>query len=226
MFDRQALATYLESMSFAAASLARMFRAQGREQGSEGRDPACGSNSPGSSESSARASSSSRTSPRGRAVGCAQCGPVCINLDTVRAPSLFELATSAHPIEGPESSLWPTPTVQHTVTYGRRNGVPTMALAGAVRMWPTPDASGAGSNRGGMAGREGPIRPALASAVLWYTPGASRGGPSQVFKKTQNQVTGPLNPSWVETLMGFPIGWTDIPLDQIKRKKRGSRRAQ
>ena len=38
---------------------------------------------------------------------------------------------------------------------------------------------------------------------------------------------GSLNPAWVEALMGFPAGWTDIagPQDAAKHKPRGSRRA-
>lgn len=33
----------------------------------------------------------------------------------------------------------------------------------------------------------------------------------------------PLNPSWVESLMGFPGGWTDGPQDQVRSKGHGKR---
>ena len=56
-------------------------------------------------------------------------------------------------------------------------------LANAVKMYPTPkaqNARGAGQKHG-------------------------NGGPS-----LDAVVGGQLNPTWVEWLMGFPIGWTDL----------------
>lgn len=114
---------------------------------------------------------------------------------------------------------------------------------------PTPTATDFGSNRGGQAGRTGPIRyslmtmarknkwptpkardwkrnsgnrnsPDLPTAVKWATPtvhgnynrkGASKNSGDGLA--TQVAATepagGPLNPTWVEWLMGWPLGWTD-----------------
>ena len=61
---------------------------------------------------------------------------------------------------------------------------------------PTPSASSYGSNRGGAKGRTGKVRYSLAAL-------ASRG-------QLAIHPRGPLSPIFVEWLMGFPIGWTDL----------------
>lgn len=82
-------------------------------------------------------------------------------------------------------NLWPTPTVADIKTYWhhRRGGNPS--LAGAVKMWPTQTVDAARN---------------------------STNPPSQADRHTSlpAQVGGTLNPEWVEWLMGFPIGWTDL----------------
>ncbi len=99
--------------------------------------------------------------------------------------------------------------------------------AGSVSViYPTPSASSYGTNQGGAAGRTGPIRMSLATMArrnMWPTPtvcgnynkaGLSKssgdGLATAVIKKSSGQTGGPLNPKWVEWLMGFPIGWTDL----------------
>jgi hypothetical protein len=122
---------------------------------------------------------------------------------------------------------------------------------------PTPSAMEYGSNRGGAAGRMGPVRPSLGTMArqgLWPTPTKSSGtgagehgtgGPNlQTAVKlwptprtagmcggtgNWNQLKekcadldearkmgagngGQLNPTWVEWLMGWPLGWTDLKL--------------
>ncbi len=82
--------------------------------------------------------------------------------------------------------LWPTPTVAAAKSGGRYgNGAPSLATA-ARDFWPTPTSTnhkqGANSKAGG------------ASAGALLLPAAAGGM---------------LNPTWVEWLMGWPIGWTD-----------------
>ena len=97
-------------------------------------------------------------------------------------------------------------------------------------MLPTPSASTYGSNRGGAAGRTGKDRPSLdtmARKGLWPTPAArdgtqhgytpacttrrqKEGHSVQLPERLSLEERGPLNPAWVEWLMGFPIGWTDL----------------
>lgn len=76
----------------------------------------------------------------------------------------------------------------------------------AVKEWPTPNASGGGYNQGGAQGKVGPIRYTLDGLAA----------------KEGRQ----LNPDWVETLMGFPVGWTAGPPDEVKPSTIGSRRVR
>lgn len=90
---------------------------------------------------------------------------------------------------------------------------------GIRNLLPTPSASQYGSNQGGAAGRVGPIRPSLETMArrnLWPTPtahNAKEGGyPAEHERNTPTLASaagGKLNPTWVEWLMGWPLGWTD-----------------
>jgi hypothetical protein len=77
-------------------------------------------------------------------------------------------------------------------------------------MWPTPTAAEYGSSNNGDPG-DG--RGAF----------ATKGKPS--LSTEARRSGGMLNPNWVETLMGFPIGWTDGPADPETLPLFGSRRA-
>ena len=95
-------------------------------------------------------------------------------------------------------------------------------------MWPTPRASAAMSenldNVRKRVERRGRLGAKLEESVaLWPTPLASDShyrlqGSSQAANNLQAMArrgelspeTGKLNPTWVEWLMGFPIGWTDL----------------
>lgn len=102
------------------------------------------------------------------------------------------------------------------------------------RNWPTPKASPSGPDFA-RAGREESGGDDLATATeqigLWPTPRASEwkgtgplGSKSQEYRLDRHyldatvqdaeQESGPLNPDWVEWLMGFPIGWTDLEVDE------------
>ena len=100
-----------------------------------------------------------------------------------------------------------------------------------MKMWRTPDNMAGGSNLPGIqkALDEGhlkrpsgqPIQIRLSDQVreerIWPTPtvndSKNNGGPSQHKRKTKALnvvVGGKLNPTWVEWLMGYPSGWTDL----------------
>lgn len=137
--------------------------------------------------------------------------------------------------------LWPTPTVNGN--YNRAGASPTSGdgLDTAVKMWPTPRSSDA--EHGGPNQRDSKGKPALPSAAarMWPTPKTPTGGGQvermtkgggirkleDAISKTVGYNTGQLNPAWVELLMNFPPGWTDLdgPLALEKNSTNGSRPA-
>ncbi len=135
--------------------------------------------------------------------------------------------------------MWPTPTAIDSGT-GRVNRSqsagaatrPTLAYMANKNLWPTPQAR----DGKGTSGPNHQFSPTLPDTVLWATPAAQDGKnstlpPSQAGRQTlpgdllRSGEEGRLNPAWVECLMGFPAGWTDIggPLRQARRKKPGNR---
>jgi hypothetical protein len=113
------------------------------------------------------------------------------------------LGKSVWEAQGKIPAMWPTPTTQENEHPGaiwnekwRRvspSGVSHgMNLADAVRIWPTPTA------RDGK-GASGHRSEARRLADLTYR-----------ARIVDGVTTGSLNPTWVEWLMGFPIGWTDL----------------
>jgi hypothetical protein len=120
--------------------------------------------------------------------------------------------------------LWPTITA-HTpdMESNGPNGHSGTYLAGAVKQWGSPAANDANktphcevnSNQAGLAKSVG-----LELQRQWATPRTPTGGPESAQRKQElgrttsgggdlaSQAAGKLNPRWVETLMGLPIGWT------------------
>ena len=123
---------------------------------------------------------------------------------------LWEQTMWAHPTEERESGLWLTPsTVQIEPTEGRREkrkayreSIGRKDVAGCLaeqvatpEMWPTPRAS-EWKDVGPVGSKSHTHmdkRDYLCAKV-----------------KDPEQPTGSLNPQWVEWLMGYPIGWTDL----------------
>jgi hypothetical protein len=128
-----------------------------------------------------------------------------------------------------EVMLWPTPTVHgnHNQPGSSKNA--GWGLSSAAKQWPTPTATLA--TKGGRItprkGREGGTLIEAVSARSWPTPNASDANKwsnqTLADRKSKGQqvrlptaVTpeggkgGQLNPEWVEWLMGWPIGWTEL----------------
>ena len=128
---------------------------------------------------------------------------------------MWELPTSDRESSssGPNSQgLWPTPVGDgDRRTTFKQGGMP---LGVAVRMWPTPtarlaDQRGAQAKRYSDPKRSNDLDDAVAATPKEYpTPTATRRTGLQSHGR--NVVIGQLNPTWVEWLMGFPLGWTDL----------------
>jgi len=154
------------------------------------------------------------------------CGLVALTLSSKTCPSwgmmqsgaCWELGTSARPIketgcgylQTTHQYMIPTPTTMPEAPNKNANtNGPKNLLEVAQnnwnpgQMWPTPCVSD--HNGSGSAGK---LRDRLDYAV-------KRGGTkNKTYDKPQDQTTGRLNPPWVEWLMGWPVGWTDLkPLE-------------
>jgi len=137
------------------------------------------------------------------------------------------------------SGSWlPTPVVaQHPYNQSRSPGAARRpSLYGMARhgLWPTPKSS---DHRTGLPGRAvHPRRRNLNDAAArWPTPlardarscrGAARTPSSQGSEPLVTAVGGRLNPTWVEWLMGAPLGWTDpdceLSATELSRRSRCS----
>lgn len=127
---------------------------------------------------------------------------------------------------------WPTPVASDGKRWSGAYGRGNLTLAGASRMWPTPDASAVNISeplekwlerrerlKAKKINGNGAGMPLGIAVRLWPTPAArdfrfpnaksyaERGGGTK-GEQLPNAVGGALNPTWVEWLMGFPIGWT------------------
>jgi len=125
---------------------------------------------------------------------------------------------------------WPTP---HGMSKdGKTNGPSGNELGRAVNQaerFATPTSSMvtmADMEQAKTAGNS-PNRPSYAEAkAMWATPTASVGGPEpkgKTGRKLVTQVGGSLNPTWVEWLMGWPLGWTDCDASATAKFRQWSR---
>ena len=142
---------------------------------------------------------------------------------SMRNGELYPRQTWEPTISETESGLWPTPIASGggggknlDNPSGIHQGNP---LASAVKMssnkWPTPISNDAkkGANCDPNNTQNG-----LAGAVqIWPTPTAhmakETNAPSEALRNEPSmasRVGGQLNPTWVEWLMGWPLGWTDL----------------
>ena len=165
---------------------------------------------------------------------------------TPRKRMYFRLAPSVHRTLANASSLWPTPLAGDGEHGGpnSRDSRGRYSLTGLVHhAWPTPVALDAGSGRINRSlspnATERPTLAMMARKGTWPTPTANdsknatlppgaehRDSLPGALMQMETRHTGNLNPEWVESLMGFPVGWTalDGPLPRTNRKRNGSRR--
>ena len=111
---------------------------------------------------------------------------------------LMKLRLSEQGIGGSESFLWRTPdTADATDRTMRVNSRGEPMLSGQVKLFPTP------TTGAGLCGGSGNYQ---------QLKDLEQAG--QITEEERRSMAsgsgGSLNPTWVEWLMGFPIGWTDL----------------
>ena len=140
---------------------------------------------------------------------------------------LFRLVPSTPRTGGTGSPLWPTIT-KFDATCGDLPGKEyngetrhAMKLIQAAKLWPMPTASPCGitARTGGRPLEKSTklgTQVAMAEGLLptpiatdWKNRGRKEREKGREFQ-LQGYVGGQLNPTWVEALMGFPVGWTEL----------------
>ncbi len=133
--------------------------------------------------------------PRISGIGCSlwptpACTSNAMHLESnAEQRNSMSLASAVHFVPTPTARDWKG----HTITPAHPNGF-TVALPNFVKMFPTPQAS---DNRD---------RGNLSSGAVKRR---REKGKQISLSQSVSEVSGQLNPPWVEWLMGFPIGWTD-----------------
>ena len=153
---------------------------------------------------------------------------------TPAGATLYRLSPQMPDTAETGAGLWPTATTQDNPqvrgqgkTIGTNRGT---TLGGAVRMWPTPDASNRGPRSADLVINQSTVQrrdsgqkrgiDLQTAAKMWPTPAARdykgmsgkgrqerKGNPKDTLP---NAAGGSLNPAWVEWLMGYPVGYTDL----------------
>jgi len=142
----------------------------------------------------------------------------------------WELPTLGRRTCATDAGLWQTPVADDSVNRvnGKINSRGEPKLSAQVLRWSTPTVCG-NYNRKGASATSGD---GLATAVnRWPTPTARihKGGGNSMTRKdgksrsdmldwaVEYQTGMRLNPTWVEWLMAWPLGWTDLkPLEMDK----------
>lgn len=222
---------------FLADSRARTFRQPARAQESTASAPACGDRWRELSVRYDRDSSSWRTHRSLWDEDLSACSLTLPKWGSMLDGVLSELLTLEHPTAANDAGLWPTPNVPnggrscaHVTDWrgadGRtayHNGKKVqVGLEHAAKHWPTPTAT-LGTKGGRVTPRKSLEGVTLIEAVsqrsTWATPTVhgnyNRAGASaKSGDGLATQAGGSLNPTWVEWLMGWPLGWTDLkPLE-------------
>ncbi len=216
-----------KSTSSLADSLAKTSAAQAMARVWKASEAGFFSRSYGSSKKSGQLSFFSKTCQQSEHVAARRWEKKWPNDGMIVDGKLFQLRKWARPtfeIDG--SSLLPTPTAS---TYGtsqngtpgdgresyKGKGKPSLAMMARKNLWPTPRANDA--EKRGDFDATNPRNGLPAAVKLWSTPTASEGHKGSPARKYGDgtmtltaQVGGSLSPMWVEWLMGYAIGHTEL----------------
>jgi hypothetical protein len=200
-----------------AASRARTYPSQEKAQASPESDPACGPTWRGSLAKFDPDSCSWKTAQLSLLGDSELSSVIWPRSGMTAGGQCWELPMSAPPTSATGSGLWQTPVADDAVNRvaGKWNsrGEPKLSAQVLMAKWPTPTVCG-NYNRKGASATSGD---GLATAV-YQTPVArmykdNGKNPSELDRNSPTlamQAGGALNPTWVEWLMGWPLGWTDL----------------
>jgi hypothetical protein len=185
----------------AEASRARTSALLARAPGSPGLARVFGQSTPASLASYDPATSSWRTSQLSLLADSESFSGTWPRSGMTRSGTAYQLQPLAPLTAGIGSGSWPTPTKTdaekgYASPPGDANDRGRQTLCGAVNAWATPTA---------WLGRRNSH--AKGDARRWHNPERSNELSDQV---AATGTTGPLNPTWVEWLMGFPLNWTSL----------------
>ena len=198
-----------KSMSSVEDSLAKTSQQQEKEPGSQENEADCGEKWPESLAKYDLNTHSWRTHQCLLFEDLTECLAIFPRWGMMHDGELWELPMSAHLTEENESGYWPTPrscsAMAATITpesAWNENRFPNLETIVGQRMWPTPCASD-NRDRGHVG------MPAIQRR--------KEKGKQIGLGQSVSDTSGALNPDWVEWLMGWPIGWTDLkPLEMGK----------
>jgi hypothetical protein len=206
-----------------AASRARTSAPPAKAQASVDHDPGCGPRWRGLSVRFDHATSGWRTARCLYAEALDWSSLTLPRWGSLHDGELWERTTQAPRTSATGSGCWPTPTADACIgvaptpamaeRFRRKGSSGSFVEAMAAKMWPTPKASAAGPDFAAM--KRGKSI-SLQTAVMLPTPtvqdATNNGGKRQYQQNSLplNAIAGgALNPTWVEWLMGWPLGWTD-----------------
>jgi len=159
-----------------------------------------------------------------------KCSAILPRSGMTRGGLLWELPMLERRTDETGCGYWPTPnacTASNATNLQKsgdgRSKPNKLGWAVATHMWPTPTVCG-NYNRKGASATSGD---GLATAVRqWPTPTAHNAketnAPSESGRNTPTlvaQAGGPLNPAWVEWLMGWPIGHTALKPSETAKSR-------
>ena len=148
-------------------------------------DPASGANMLGSLARYDRATSSWKTSQLCLGGGLETFSETWPRSGMMRSGIAYRLPTLAPLTAATASGLWPTPRANDGEKRGEIANDIRSVLPAAAKHWPTP------------------------TSRDWRSGKASQATMDRNARPLSEVVGGTLNPTWVEWLMGFPLGWTD-----------------